>query len=130
MNQVRGIQNRITSIFCKIVIPLAVLLVIKLRLKNNNKSPFRRFLVWTAKVMTEVVYYGTLFINRFFYLYKSCPIVLKFADIFNEGPNFNPMQFMRKLSYILTPKTPLIGRLGGPEARMSTVSHCYRKLQF
>ena len=47
--------------------------------------------------------------------------MLKFADIFNKGPNFNPMQFIRKSRYILTPKTPLIGRLGGPEARMSTV---------
>ena len=46
---------------------------------------------------------------------------MKFADIFNKGPNFNPMQFIRKSSYILTPKTPLIGRVGGPEARMSTV---------
>ena len=52
--------------------------------------------------------------------------MLKFADIFNKGPNFNPMQFIRKSSYILTPKTPLIGRLGGPEARM--VSHLFCKL--
>ena len=49
--------------------------------------------------------------------------MLKFADIFSKGPNFNPMQFIRKSSYILTPKTSLIGRLGGPEARMSTVGN-------
>ena len=47
--------------------------------------------------------------------------MLKFADIANKGPIFNPMQFIRKSSYILTPKNPLIGRIGGPEARMSTV---------
>ena len=47
--------------------------------------------------------------------------MLKFADIFNKEANFNPMQFIRKSSYILTPKTPLKGRVGGPEARMSTV---------
>ena len=47
--------------------------------------------------------------------------MLKFADIFDKGPNFNPMQFIRKSSYILNAKTLLIGRVGGPEARMSTV---------
>ena len=47
--------------------------------------------------------------------------MLKFADIFNKEQNFNPMQFIRKSSYILTPKNPLKGRVGGPEARMSTV---------
>ena len=47
--------------------------------------------------------------------------MLKFADIFNKEPNFNPMQFIRNSSYISTPKNPLKGRVGGPEARMSTV---------
>ena len=36
--------------------------------------------------------------------------------VINKGPNFNLMQFSFDSSFILTPKSLVIGRLGGPEA--------------
>ena len=43
------------------------------------------------------------FFKLTFYLYKSCPIGLKFAAIVNKGINFNPMQFPYESNFIHPP---------------------------
>ena len=95
---------------------LAVLLVVNLRLKNNNKSPSRRFLYIDCQGYDTDDLLRDTFLNQIFYLYKSCLIGQKFASIINKGLNFNPMQFSFDSSFILTPKSLVMGRLGDPEA--------------
>ena len=108
-----GSWNKIVFIFCKNLIPLAYLLVVKLRHKNNNKSPFRRFLYIDCQGYETDALLRDTFFKSTFYLYKSCSIGLKFASIINKGQMFNPMQFSYEFYFILTLKSLAMGRLGG-----------------